>query len=736
MAKVKINQLNDADLPLTPGSDYTVVYQPGAGAVKTRKVLLDEIKDLNSADITAAQNTANAAAADAADALADAGDALNDATTALSTANAAQATATTANSNALTAIADSATALAAANAAIPLTQKGAANGVATLDATGKVPASQLTLVSTSFKGNWNATTNSPTLSDATGTGGFFYFVTNGANRNLGSGAIDWTTGALIIHNGSVWVENESANIITSVAGKTGAVTLNTNDVAVSTDKKYVTDNQVAALVGTSGTPSTSNKYVTDDDLTTRLSSLSVGTNITVTGGGVDISAVEDGTNVSGNGNYRLLFNMTNPVTSAAYTNASAAAAFPNTAAAWGSIDVNITTYDDVCLQEWLLLLQGSVQSLTCYNRRFVVNLPYGHLIVPPSSTINPNITSFKMNSLLIDGGHSSIRLESTGTGKTFFKRVPPDYSTAMNGNQNYVNKRVLFKRWTIVGKNATDTTGVQFWASYNSMVTECDFNNLTTGVDLRFAMNSTVSNNNFFNISSYGIYQDLFNTTTVPGTPAPFGGSSTSQITIEKNRFSIVTGAIGAYCRGGDSTVFRDNIAEVPTGGTALNAFVFDNAGSTNSKGVHIENTHLEGTFSDAAIRLRLQANCTAIVANNYVQQSAGSNYYLVNLINESGSNCVIIRDTGNHSGGGEWKLKYCYPSSVNGVAGGGGGFVFQNTMLPGNPSTTAAIQLNANIWALTGTDSVPTTLYTTSGYQFTSALDGSNRIKLDRRPL
>lgn len=731
----KIVQLNTATTPITPADVYVPLYNTNEAGEKTVKLTLDDVKNLNSADITAAQNTANAAAADAATAMADAGDALNDATTALSTANAAQATATTANSNALTAIADSATALAAATAAIPLAQKGAANGVATLDATGKVPASQLTLVSTSFKGNWNATTNSPTLSDATGTGGFFYFVTNGANRNLGSGAIDWTTGALIIHNGSVWVENESANIITSVAGKTGAVTLNTNDVAISTDKNYVTDNQVAALVGTSGTPSASNKYVTDDDLTTRLSSLGTGTNITVTGGGADISVVEDGTNISGNGNYRLLAGVTNPVTSALYTNASAAAAFPNTAAEWGAIDVNTTTYDDVCLQEWLLLLRGSVQSLTCYNRRFVVNLPFGHLVVPASTTINPNITDFKMNSLLIDGGHSSIRLESTGTGKTFFKRIPPNYSSAMNGNQNYINKRVLFTRWTIVGKNATNTTGVQFWASYNSMVTECNFNNMTTGVDLRFALNSTVSNNNFFNISSYGIYQDLFNTTTVPGTPTPFGGSSTSQITIEKNRFSITTGAIGAYCRGGDSTVIRDNIAEVPSGGVALNAFVFDNAGSTNSKGVHIENTHLEGEFSDAAIRLRLQANCTAIIVNNYVQQGAGSNYYLVNLVNASGSNCVIIRDTGNHSGGGEWRLKYCYPTAVNGVAGGGGGFVFQNTMLPGNPSTTAAIQLNANIWELTGTDSVPTTLYTTSGYQFTSPLDGSNRIKLDRRP-
>jgi hypothetical protein len=732
----KIIELGNITTAITATDIYVPIYNTDETGVKTRKITLQDIADLNSTDIATAQSTADAAALDATQALSDAADAVTDASNALSTANSAQSTATTANSNALTAIADSATALAAANNAIPLTQKGAANGVATLDGTGKVPASQLTVVSTSFKGNWNATTNTPTLSDGTGTGGDFYFVTNGASRDLGSGSVAWTTGALAIHDGSKWIENESANIITSVAGKTGAVTLVTNDVTASTDKRYVTDNQLAALAGNSGTPSATNTYVTEDGLSSALSSLPTGGSITVTGGGLDISVVEDGTNVSGNGSYRLLNTVTNPSTSVAYTNTSAAAKFPRTATAWGAIDVTQTTYDDVCLQEWLLLLQENVQSLTCYNRRFVVNLPFGYLIVPPSSNVNSNITSFKFNSLSIDGGHSSIRIESSGTGKTFFKRVPASYTLAMNGNQNYVNKRVLFTRWTLVGKSAANTTGVQLWASYNTCVTYCDFNNMTTGVDLRFAMNSTVAYNNFFNISNYGVYQDLFDTTTVPGTPSPFGGSSTSQITIEKNRFSINDGAIGAYCRGGDSTVIRDNIAEVPNGGVGLNAFVFDNAGSTNSKGVQITNTHLEGDYSDAAIRLRLQANCTAIIDNNYIQHTAGFDYSLVNLINQSGSNTVIIRDTGNHSGGGDWKLKYCYPGSVNGVAGDAGGFVFQNTMLQGNPQTPAAILLNSNVWKLTGTDSVPTTLYTVSNNQFTSPQTGSNRIKIDPRPL
>lgn len=51
-------------------------------------------------------------------------------------------------------------------AKIPLTQKAAANGVATLDAGGKVPAAQLPNSLMEYLGTWDASTNTPTISDA------------------------------------------------------------------------------------------------------------------------------------------------------------------------------------------------------------------------------------------------------------------------------------------------------------------------------------------------------------------------------------------------------------------------------------------------------------------------------------------------------------------------------------------------------------------------------------------
>lgn len=84
-------------------------------------------------------------------------------------------------SNKLTSLADGTAASDAANKGqldsaisglssvyVPLTQKGANNGVATLDAGGKVPVSQLPNSVMELQGFWNASTNTPSLSDGSG----------------------------------------------------------------------------------------------------------------------------------------------------------------------------------------------------------------------------------------------------------------------------------------------------------------------------------------------------------------------------------------------------------------------------------------------------------------------------------------------------------------------------------------------------------------------------------------
>ena len=106
--------------------------------------------------------------------------------------------------------------------------KGVALGVASLDASGKVPSAQLpsSIVGTlHYAGTWDAATNTPTLSSGVGVPRSYYVVSNPGTTNL-NGVNSWVAGDLAIFDGMVWekVSNVSAPV-QSVNGQTGAVTI-------------------------------------------------------------------------------------------------------------------------------------------------------------------------------------------------------------------------------------------------------------------------------------------------------------------------------------------------------------------------------------------------------------------------------------------------------------------------------------------------------------------------------
>ncbi len=82
-----------------------------------------------------------------------------------------------------------------------------------------------------YKGAWNASTNTPTLSDGTGASGEEYVVSAGATRNLGSGNIVFAAGDFIIHNGTKWEVAPSSSAVSSVFGRTGSVAAQSGDYA-------------------------------------------------------------------------------------------------------------------------------------------------------------------------------------------------------------------------------------------------------------------------------------------------------------------------------------------------------------------------------------------------------------------------------------------------------------------------------------------------------------------------
>jgi hypothetical protein len=148
---------------------------------------------------------------------------------------------------------------------------GAANGVATLDAGGKVPVSELpaaVLGALSYQGTWDASTNTPTLTSSVGTKGYYYVVNVAGNTNL-NGITDWLVGDWAVYNGTVWQKVDNTETVTSVNGQTGAVVLTASSVGavpttrtitagtgltgggdLSADRTFAIDSTVATLTGT------------------------------------------------------------------------------------------------------------------------------------------------------------------------------------------------------------------------------------------------------------------------------------------------------------------------------------------------------------------------------------------------------------------------------------------------------------------------------------------------------
>ena len=153
---------------------------------------------------------------------------------------------------------------------IPTSEKAQPLGVATLDAGGKVPTSQIPMQGDlNYQGTWTATTNTPTLTSSVGTQGYYYVVSVAGTTNL-NGITDWQIGDWAIYNGSVWQKVDNTDAVSSVNGQVGTVVLTQADISgtvpttrtitagtgltgggdLSADRTFAIDSTVATLTGT------------------------------------------------------------------------------------------------------------------------------------------------------------------------------------------------------------------------------------------------------------------------------------------------------------------------------------------------------------------------------------------------------------------------------------------------------------------------------------------------------
>ncbi|SMP16404.1 right-handed parallel beta-helix repeat-containing protein [Chryseobacterium profundimaris] len=104
---------------------------------------------------------------------------------------------------------------------IPSNEKGVPGGVATLGSNGKVLASQLDLTGQVLKGEWNPTTNTPTLVNGTGTVNNYYLVTADGSIDLGAGLLNFKKGDTVIYSSEgKWLRNSKPEIPNPVTDTT------------------------------------------------------------------------------------------------------------------------------------------------------------------------------------------------------------------------------------------------------------------------------------------------------------------------------------------------------------------------------------------------------------------------------------------------------------------------------------------------------------------------------------
>ena len=90
---------------------------------------------------------------------------------------------------------------------------------------------------TTYKGTWNASTNTPTLASSVGVDGNYYIVSVAGSTNL-NGITDWKLGDWVIFHGGTWQKVDNTDSVISVNGFDGVVNLTTANIPEVTNLYY------------------------------------------------------------------------------------------------------------------------------------------------------------------------------------------------------------------------------------------------------------------------------------------------------------------------------------------------------------------------------------------------------------------------------------------------------------------------------------------------------------------
>ena len=134
----------------------------------------------------------------------------------------------------------------------------------------------------SYQGTWNASANTPTLASGVGINGYYYIVATAGSTNL-DGITDWQIGDWLMFNGTVWQKIDQSNLVTSVNGQTGAVSLTTTNINEGTNQYYLDSRARSAISAGTGISYSSSTGVVTNSAPDQTVALTGGTGISTSG---------------------------------------------------------------------------------------------------------------------------------------------------------------------------------------------------------------------------------------------------------------------------------------------------------------------------------------------------------------------------------------------------------------------------------------------------------------------
>lgn len=355
---------------------------------------------------------------------------------------------------------------------------------------GLIPLSQIPFTSSAYKGLYNASTNSPVITNGVGTAGDFYI----ASATGSAGPVTVTTlNQIVAYNGSIWqvgavFTGGIASVVTDTGTQTGpTVTIDdTSYIAPSTDRNYATDDQKDAMDNAT-TPSASNPFATITDVQ---AAIVVGNTL------LTPELYADGQTL-GDGTLRTL-------SSLGYNNTTAGNYWTRVNSAY-TINVNTMSIDWIAWQEACLAMEQGVSSAIyspgakgyCFSQD--CDLPRDMAAYAQYQRSKKFI--FKFN--------GSMFANRTGAPMHQFNVYPADQTEA-NGFRlvyGYSFEDATFFGANLASNNAgvANDCAIRVGARSGCMFTNLNIEESGIGIDLQFGLEANFYNVSVADFGKYGI---------------------------------------------------------------------------------------------------------------------------------------------------------------------------------------------------------------------------------------